>query len=247
MSSYERLAESYDIFTNDVNYSLWADYYESLFEKYNIKPELVLDLACGTGSLSIELAKRGYDMTSVDASEEMLSCAIEKSYELSEGRPLFLCQRMEELDLYGTVDVAICALDSLNYLTEKELLFKTFDRLKFFIRPGGIVIFDVNTETKFKNMDGMSYIRDEENHFCAWSAEYDEDSRICSMIMDIFDKKGSLWERSQEEHIERAHSDDEIASAVENAQFKVLDKFDELSFNCANNGSERVFWIAERK
>lgn len=247
MSSYERLAESYDVFTSDVNYSLWADYYESLFEKYNIKPELVLDLACGTGSLSIELAKRGYDMTSVDASEEMLSCAIEKSYELDGNRPLFLCQRMEELDLYGTVDVAICALDSLNYLTEKELLFKAFDRLKYFVRPGGIVIFDVNTETKFKQMDGMSYIRDEEDHFCAWSAEYDEKSRVCSMIMDIFDRNGKLWERSQEEHIERAHSDDEITSALESAEFKLLDRFDELSLNKASSDSQRVFWIVERK
>ncbi len=247
MSSYERLADSYDVFTKDVDYSLWADYYEKIFEKYNMKPELVLDLACGTGSLSIELAKRGYDMTSVDASEEMLACAMEKSYELLENRPLFLCQRMEELDLYGTVDVAICALDSINYLTEKEQLFKTFDRLKFFVRPGGLVIFDVNTDVKFKQMDGMSYIRDEENHFCAWSAEYDADTRICSMIMDIFDSNGELWERTQEEHIERAHSEEEIKKALENAEFKVLDRFDELNFNKAGINSQRVFWIAERK
>ena len=244
MSSYESLAESYDLFTTDVNYKRWADYYEEIFKLHNIKPELVLDLACGTGTLSCELAKRGYDMTAVDASPEMLAQAMQKADEI-ENKPLFLCQNMEELDLYGTMDAVVCALDSLNYLLSTDALEKTFDRLKFFVRPGGIVIFDVNTEYKFSNMDGMSYIRDEDDHFCAWSAEFNDG--ICRMTMDIFDRVGDLWSRSEEEHIERAHSDEEITNAFERAGFKLLAKYDELSFEEANYTSERVFWVIERE
>ncbi len=244
MSSYETLAESYDLFTSDVDYKLWADYYEEIFACHNIKPEMILDLACGTGTLSVELAKRGYDMTSVDASPDMLAVAMQKAEEL-ENRPLFLCQTMEELDLYGTVDAAICALDSLNYLLSPDALNATFDRLKFFVRPGGIVIFDVNTDAKFKRMDGMSYIRDEEDHFCAWSADYKD--KICHMTMDIFDRIGDMWQRSEEEHIERAHSDEEIEKAITNADFKLVARYDELSFDEATDKSERVFWVIERK
>jgi len=244
MSSYETLADSYDLFTTDVNYRLWADYYEEIFKRHNIKPELVLDLACGTGTLSVELAKRGYDMTAVDASPEMLAQAMQKADELS-NKPLFLCQNMEELDLYGTMDAVVCALDSLNYLLSVEALERTFGRLKYFVRPGGIVVFDVNTEYKFSNMDGMSYIRDEEDHFCAWSAEFGDG--ICRMTMDIFDRVGDLWSRSEEEHVERAHSDEEIQDAFEKSEFKLLAKYDELSFDEANITSERVFWVIERK
>ena len=245
MSSYESLAESYDLFTTDVNYKLWADYYEEIFKVHNIKPELVLDLACGTGTLSIELANRGYDMTSVDASPEMLSVAMQKAGELCENQPLFLCQTMEELDLYGTMDAVVCSLDSLNYLLTVDALNATFDRLKYFVRPSGIVVFDVNTEYKFSKMNGMSYIRDEEDYFCAWSAEF-EDS-ICNMTMDIFHRVGDMWQRSQEEHIERAHTDNEIKSAFETAGFKLIAKYDELSFESAKDTSERVFWVIERE
>lgn len=247
MSSYERLAESYDLFTADVNYSAWADYYEQVFNRFEIKPEMILDLACGTGTMSIELAGRGYDMIGVDVSSDMLAVAMQKAQELEDRRPMFLCQSMEELDLYGTVDAAVCALDSLNYLLTEEAVRKTFARLRFFIRPGGLLIFDVNTEAKFRAMDGESYIRDEEDHFCAWSAEYDEKTRICQMMMDIFDRKGALWARTCEEHLERAHSEDEIMSALAASGFRCLARWDELSFEEAAKASQRVFWVAMRE
>lgn len=247
MSSYERLAESYDLFTADVDYSAWADYYEQIFKHFHIQPEMILDLACGTGTMSIELARRGYDMIGVDASSDMLAIAMQKAQELADIRPMFLCQSMEELDLYGTVDATVCALDSLNYLLTEEAVRNTFARLRFFVRPGGIVIFDVNTEAKFREMNGESYIRDEENHFCAWSAEYDEKSRICQMMMDIFDQKGALWSRTSEEHIERAHSEEELLSALQDAGFRCLARWDELSFQDATAASRRVFWVAIRE
>ncbi len=245
MSSYGRLADSYDLFTADVEYSVWADYYEEIFRRFHAKPEMILDLACGTGSLTVALAQRGYDMIGVDASSDMLAVAMQKTQELP-AMPLFLCQRMEELDLYGTVDAAICALDSLNYLTSAAALRTAFARLRFFVRPGGLVIFDVNTEAKFRAMDGESYLRDEENHFCAWSAEYDENTRLCRMMMDIFDRDGALWARSSEEHIERAHSEEELHAALRDAGFRCLARWDALSFRDADAASQRVFWVAER-
>ncbi|MBQ6847194.1 MAG: class I SAM-dependent methyltransferase [Oscillospiraceae bacterium] len=250
MESYNTLAECYDDFTEDVKYIKWADYLTSLFEKYGDGGEMreILDLACGTGSLSLILAERGYEVIGTDASEEMLAVAQEKAFELPENRPMFLCQRMEELDLYGTVDAAVSCLDSLNYLADKESLETAFSRLKFFIRPGGIFIFDVNTHEKFSFLDGQSFIRENDDFFCAWTAEYDEEEKLCSFYYDIFrETEDGLWERSFEEHIERAHSRDEIKNALEKAEFELVAEFGELSDKAPEENEQRIFYVARRK
>ncbi|MEG2377611.1 MAG: methyltransferase domain-containing protein [Clostridia bacterium] len=232
MRSYEHLATSYDAFTDDVNYAAWADYFEREFAG-NVKS--VLDLACGTGSLTEILLERGFDVTAVDASSDMLAIAAGKAPDA-----LFLCQSMETLDLYGTVDAAICCLDSFNYLADYDAFARAIARLRFFISPGGLLIFDLNTDAKFKTMDGEVYLRDSEEHFCVWSADYNEETRICRMDMDIFDKKGELWQRSFEEHIERAHSDAEVRKALDVSGFDVI-RTDE-PFDAG-----RVFYIARRR
>ncbi|MEG2570976.1 MAG: class I SAM-dependent methyltransferase, partial [Clostridia bacterium] len=150
MHSYEHLATSYDAFTDDVNYAAWADYFEREFAG-NVKS--VLDLACGTGSLTEILLERGFDVTAVDASSDMLAIAAGKAPDA-----LFLCQSMETLDLYGTVDAAICCLDSFNYLADYDAFARAIARLRFFVSPGGLLIFDLNTDAKFKTMDGEIYL-----------------------------------------------------------------------------------------
>ena len=115
---------------------------------------------------------------------------------------MFLHQDMESLDLYGTVDATICCLDSLNYLSDLESLETAIGRLRFFVRPGGLFIFDVNTQAKFERLDGCAFIRENDNYFCTWNAEYEPDERICGFYYDIFKKRGNLWEREQEEHLE---------------------------------------------
>ena len=149
MNSYETLSVYYDRFTDDVGYADWADFFERLFAREGMQPKLVLDLACGTGSLTKILADRGYEMIGVDASPEMLMQAMQNTMDCAP-RPLFLNQRMEELDLYGTVDVCLCCLDSVNYVTEPEVLQKAFERVHLFLEPKtGLFVFDVNTPEKF--------------------------------------------------------------------------------------------------
>ena len=248
MSSYTSLAECYDEFTGDVRYARWADYLTGLFDKYSDKDGTrdILDLACGTGSLSVILAERGFEVIGTDASEDMLSEAQTKAWSVSGTPPMFLHQTMEELDLYGTVDAAVCCLDSINYLTSENLLNQAFARLKFFIRPGGLFIFDVNTDAKFQNLDGSVFLRENDDFFCTWSAEYDEESRLCTFFYDIFKNCGELWSREQEEHTERAHSYDEIKSALESADFTLLSVFGELSENPPATDEQRIFYVARR-
>ena len=249
MSNYSSLAECYDDFTQDVRYARWADYLTSLFEKYDDGDGIyqVLDLACGTGSLSVILANLGYEVIGTDASEDMLAAAQEKAWDAVGTPPMFLHQRMEELDLYGTVDAAVCCLDSINYLPTYQSLKDTFSRLRYFIRPGGIFIFDVNTDAKFRNLNGETYLRENEDYFCAWTAEYNEDERLCTFHYDIFKSyEDGLWERSYEEHTERAHSEKELEAALNAADFTLIASYGELSDKPPEKGEQRVFYVARR-
>ena len=145
MSAYEALAGVYDALTEDVDYERRGDYLEKLLKRSCIPVRTVLDLACGTGELTAILTERGYEMIGVDASPDMLSQARQKAEDLTGEPPVFLNQSMPELDLYGTVDAAVCCLDSLNYLTSPRDVQKTLERLHLFISPGGLLVFDVNT------------------------------------------------------------------------------------------------------
>ena len=160
MSSYERLAASYDELTEDVDYQRRADFLERLFQRARLPVHTVLDLACGTGTMTWLLTARGYELIAVDGSEDMLAAAAAKT---GPGiPPVFLHQSMPQLDLYGTVDAAICCLDSLNYLTNPRDVQRTFERLHLFIAPGGTLIFDVNTPEKFLRLDGQVYLDETE-------------------------------------------------------------------------------------
>lgn len=163
MEAYSALAAHYDALTDDVQYDAWADYAEHIFARLGVSPKLVLDLACGTGSLSLRMAQRGYEMIGVDLSPDMLAAAAEKAYAFEpERRPIFLCQDMAQLDLYGTIDAALCCLDSVNYVTDENALARAFSRVSLFLNPGGVFLFDVNTEFKLKGLDRQAFVRDTE-------------------------------------------------------------------------------------
>ncbi|MBQ5778115.1 MAG: class I SAM-dependent methyltransferase, partial [Oscillospiraceae bacterium] len=227
MGQYERLAGCYDDFTVDVEYPKWKEFYKKLFREHNTEVESILDLACGTGTLSVLLAEDGYEVIGVDASPDMLAEAMAKSGECKKTPPMFLCQEMEELDLYGTVDAAISSLDSINYLDGEEALDATLSRLKFFVRPGGLFLFDINTEHKFRTIDGECFMRENEDDICIWRAAYDEKSRRCLMMVDVFRREGKLWSRSFEEHEEYAFGREEIEKLLEKNSFELLGVYDE--------------------
>ena len=145
MSSYDALASSYDGLMADGSYQKRADWLERLFRKSAIPVHAVLDLACGTGTISCLLAQRGYEVTATDGSEEMLTQAMGKAAALDGQPPLFLHQSMPRLKLIEPVDAAVSTLDSLNYLTREKDIRETFRRVYRWLKPGGQFIFDVNT------------------------------------------------------------------------------------------------------
>ena len=194
MSCYEALASSYDALTEDVGYEKRADFLEKLFRRSRIPVKVVLDLACGTGTMTWLLTGRGYELIGVDGSEEMLAAAMSKGGTVQGVPPIFLHQSMPQLDLYGTVDAAICCLDSLNYLTDPADVRRTFRRLHLFVAPGGVLVFDVNTVAKLAALDGQVFLDETEDTYCVWRAEYHKG--LCTYYMDLFRRRGDkAWDR----------------------------------------------------
>jgi SAM-dependent methyltransferase len=245
---YSSLARVYDSLNGDFDYSAYAKYLDKeIKDNESVRSSLVLDLACGTGKITFAMRDLGYDMTGVDLSEDMLSEAREICAERGITDILWLCQSMQEFELYGTVDACVCCLDSINYLDGPDALCATLSRLKFFVRPGGLFIFDINTEHKFRTIDGKCFMRDGEDDVCIWRAAFSAEEKRCLMMLDIFRREGELWSRSGEEHEEYAFSDEEIRTALENNGFAFEASYDELTEEKQNPDSMRVFYVARRK
>ena len=246
--AYEYLAGCYDRFTADVPYAAWADYLEKHFARSKLPIHTVLDLACGTGSLTCELAQRGYEMIGADLSEEMLAQAAEKARDISGIPPIFLHQAMEELDLYGTIDACVCCLDSVNYVTRPKKLARAFQRVHTFLMPGGLFLFDINTPDKLRGLDGQVFLDETEDAYCVWRAEYSRRSRLCSYFMDLFrlDRETGLWERGEELHRERAYTIPELTQFLEQAGFRDIKVYGQLKMRPPAPGEERVFFAARK-
>lgn len=240
MNAYGPLAFWYDRLTLDIPYEVFVDFYEKEFSADGGEFKILLDLCCGTGTLTWLLAERGYEMIAADASPDMLMQAASKAAEVSVP-PLFLCQDASALDLYGTVDAAVCSLDGMNYIPESELP-EVFHRLHLFVRPGGILIFDIKTPEWFRSVDGSVSVDETEDMLCLWRAEFDTEENAICYGMDIFSKSGSLWRRDSEEHIEYAHSPERLAELLEIAGFENV----RLCCDCPQSDGGRLFITAKR-
>lgn len=219
MPSYGPLASLYDRLTEDVDYEEFANFYEKIFSGLTKRPKTILDLACGTGSLTAIMSQRGYELIAADASADMLSEAREKCAEIPGiVPPLFLCQPMTGLDLYGTVDAAYSSLDAVNYLQPGELP-RVFDLLHLFIEPDGIFIFDINSPERLRSLDGSVSVDEDENMLCLWRADFDGGEQCLCYGMDIFTRRGRFWQRSSEEHTEYVHEPDTILRRLSEAGF----------------------------
>jgi len=244
--SYGKFAQLYDKLTFDVLYREYADFIELMIKEHGISPELVFDLACGTGTMAGELSSRGYDMIASDASEEMLGKAIEK---YGQGKILFLNQPMQDFELFGTVDVIICMLDSINYLTEKEDLDKTFALCSNYLNDGGLLLFDVNSEYKFKNiLKDNTYTYEMEDIFYVWENNYNDAEKLCDFFLTFFrENENGLYERIDEHHIQRCYSDDEIKELLLNNGFTITGVYDGYSKRPAESDSQRILYSAVRR
>lgn len=245
--SYEALAARYDALTADVPHAAWADYIERHFSRCAIPVHTVLDLACGTGELTCMLAECGYEMIGVDRSGEMLAVAVEKAEEVAGEKPIFLCQSMQALDLYGTVDACICCLDSVNYVTKPKELQKAFRRVNLFLNPGGLFLFDVNTPEKLQGLDGGMFIDETDDTYCVWRADFSARRNICTYGMDLFFREGDTWRREEELHEEYAYKLDELEDFLRKAGFTKIRRYGELKLRAPKPGEQRVFFAAEKE
>lgn len=240
MSAYESLAYSYDALTQDVPYGEVLDFVEGLLRRRGFRPETVLDLACGTGSLSVLLARRGYRVLAADASEDMLAMAYDKAAEL-ENPPFFICQRMEALTLPAPVDLVVSMLDSLNYLTNPADARAAMGRIYENLTPGGTLIFDINTPEKLRGLDGQVFLDEDEDTYCVWRAEFDEAETICYYGIDLFQRQGALWQRSFEEHREYAYTMDQLTGYLREAGFRTITWYGDRTLEPPRPGEQRVY------
>lgn len=245
MNAYQNLAASYDRLTNDVDYGATVDFYYEILKREGLSPRTAIDLACGTGSVTVLLAQRGLEVTGVDLSEEMLTVAQQKAAEQGI-YPRFLCMPLEELWLPRGVDLAVCALDSLDYITEPSACREAIRRIYKVLNPGGIFIFDVNTPQKLRAMDGQVFLDEDDDVYCVWRGEFDEQTNICSYGMDLFQRQGNAWYRSFEEHREYAYSAEELREYLKAAGFTHIQVYGDRAFRSPEAGEQRIY-IKARK
>jgi len=241
MSQYHQLAPAYDALTRDVDYPAFANYIEWQLSRKTGGVKLVLDLCCGTGTLTHLLAERSYEMMGVDASVDMLAEASGKN-SAAPIPPVFLCQSMERLDLYGTIDACISTLDSINYITDPALLQAGFDRVHLFLEPGGLFLFDINRPETLQAMDGQLYLDETEDTYCTWQGSYQND--LLRFDMDLFRKEGKHWRRYEEQHLQRAYPLQTLEQMLRQAGFVTVEQFGNLKKEAATESDSRVFFAA---
>ena len=245
MGAYEALAASYDRLTNDVDYEATVEFYQQILDGEGAKPRTAVDLACGTGSVAAILARKGLEVLGVDMSEDMLTQAVQKVQDM-EHPPRFICQPLQELQLARGVDLAVCALDSLDYILDPKDCAQAIRRVYKALNPGGIFIFDVNTPEKLRAMDGQVFLDEDENVYCVWRGEFDEESNICSYGMDLFQRQGDLWQRSFEEHREYAYSQEQLVGYLKDAGFTGIGVYADRRLELPEEGEQRIY-IKARK
>jgi len=248
VNAYGAMAPFYDRANDELDYARWADFVEAQFARFAaVKPTLVLDLAAGTGSMTVELARRGYDMTAVDLSGEMLTVAAERIADAGLTGVLLLQQDMTELELYGTVDAAVCCLDSVNHLTEEDDVRRCFSLLHNYLNPDGLFLFDVNTPHTFRTVYGtQDYILEEDGVVCCWQNCFDEESGLCDFCLTIFtEEEDGRYSRTDTVQTERCYPRAQLEEMLAEAGFEVLGVFGGYDFREAAE-EDRRWYIAAR-
>ncbi|MBQ7839010.1 MAG: class I SAM-dependent methyltransferase [Lachnospiraceae bacterium] len=248
MEAYGDFAEVYDIFMDETPYEQWCEFVKETLRKEGITDGLVLDLGCGTGSMTEQMAQAGYDMIGVDVSDRMLNIAMEKR-EKSGLDILYLQQDMREFELYGTVRAVICLCDSLNYLLEEEDILDTFGLVNNYLDPGGLFLFDFNTVYKYQEVIGDATIAENRDD-CSfiWENFYDEDGEINEYDLTIFVKeKDELFRRFTETHFQRGYRLETMTELVKEAGMEFVWALDADTHGPVRENSERIYILAREK
>ena len=247
MDAYTSFAQVYDLFMDNVPYEEWAAYVRGILTEYGIGSGLVLDLGCGTGSLTECLARAGYDMIGVDSSEDMLEIAMDKRG-CSGLDILYLLQDMREFELYGTVRAVVSICDSMNYILDYADLVQVFRLVNNYLDPGGIFIFDLNTEYKYEALMGSrTFAEDREDGSFIWYNEYSPEDHINEYDLTLFVREGKLFRRFQETHYQRAYSPAEVRRAAAEAGMEFEACWDAFSRDPVKPDSERMYMVFREK
>lgn len=246
MSSYGPLARWYDSLTEDVDYEGLYRYLMALLEKSGVKPEKVLDMACGTGSLTAIFAGNGAKCWGIDLSEDMIQRAQEK-YSGMENAPVFFQGNMADFQVPEQVDVLVCMLDSFNYLADPMDGVNAIWCFAQALRPGGMLIFDVRPRKQLMAFDGQMFMDETEDVVCIWRTEFDEEENQCFYGMDIFVREGELWRREQEEHLEYAYRLRWLRQQLQDAGFSQIQFYGDRTMTPPTGEDERVFITARKE
>ncbi|MEM1483374.1 class I SAM-dependent methyltransferase [Oscillospiraceae bacterium PP1C4] len=247
MSYSGAFAGFYDQLTEEIDYQQRARYFDEIIRQHvAVTGEtILLDLACGTGSLSVALSGLGYDVIGVDGSADMLSEAVSKG---SAGRQiLYLCQPFERLDLFGTIDVAVCALDSINHMTDLATVEKTFEKVSLFTVPGGLFVFDVNTEYKHRQVLGdNTFVYDLDDVYCVWQNTTDE-TLLTEITLDFFVRRGKTYTRESENFCERAYTHEQLCGVLGKTGYELLAVYEGDTFEPVGETAQRAVYVARKK
>lgn len=247
MGGYRSFSYFYDMLTGNISYKQRAEYFDMLVKKHGGKKNLLLDLACGTGSLSEEMSRLGYDVIGVDGSEDMLNVAIEKK--LESGLDIqYLCQDMTKLDMFGTIDVTVCALDSLNHLPDLVAVERTIQRVSLFCEPSGLFLFDVNTPYKHRHVLGNNtFVYDLDEVYCVWQNTYSEQDNRVEMSLDFFERQGNgSYKRYEDSFSEIAFDESVIDGILTRNGFEIAAKYDYDTVLPPRPDSEKLVYAARK-
>lgn len=245
MDAYRALAASYDRLTNDIRYENTVEFYRQILEREQLQVRTAVDLACGTGSVTLLLAQAGLRVIGVDMSEEML-CIAQQKVQAMDDPPLFVCQRLEQLQLACGVDLAVCALDSMNYITDPACCREALRRIYRVLNPGGCFIFDINTPEKLRAMDDQVFLDEDDDVYCVWRGDFDGDTNILSYAMDLFQRQGNVWHRSFEQHDEYAYTAEEMTAWLKQTGFTNIEVFADGQMIPPRDGEQRIYLKARK-
>lgn len=241
MSGYGDFAYVYDRLMDEAEYDKRAEYLLDIFSEYDRCPSLMLDLACGTGNITARFQAKGIDMIGVDCSEDMLAIARENHPEL-----MLLCQDAAELELYGTVDGAICCLDSLNHITDYADFKKAIARTALFLEPGRLFVFDLNTVYKHDCvLADNTFVKEYDDLFCVWQ-NFTDETHLTEIDLDFFTKSGNIWERSSDSFAEKGYTEAEISAAIAAAGLEIVAVFNDMTFDPPADDCQRAVYVTRR-
>ncbi len=249
MSGYSVFARYYDELTANIDYRKRAEYFHEIIKKFKTtENNILLDLACGTGSISEEMARLGYDVIGVDNSQEMLGIAIDKKFD-SGLNIQYLCQDMRNIDMFGTIDVTVCALDSINHLSCIDDVRKVFEKVSLFSEYNGLFIFDINTIYKHRKiLADNTFTYETDNVYCIWENSLNKDTDEVKMNLEFFElEENGLYSRSSDSFSEKAYSEETIEKLLAETNFEIIGKYGDDTFEYPSETSQRIIYTARCK